>query len=151
MKYFIAVIFSFLCAFSPVGYTANAALCDELTQDPLGRGYAGMTPEVTTEDINTAYRQVFRDSIAGAELFEGIESADWTAISETDRVLAVSLLSFPGSLNPQGNVRTLLISIFGGGSATISNMADIARHNITRAAELGLGRVRAGDVVTACQ
>lgn len=129
---------------------ANQVICDEITQDPLGRGYSGMTPDQVAADMNTAYRQVFRNDILGSELFEGIEAADWVALSENEKVLVISLLSFPGAVNPQGNVRTLLINIFGSGSATISNMSNISRHYISRASELGLGTVRAGEIVAAC-
>lgn len=145
------IFLAFLLLFTSTVFAENVVLCDELTQDPLGRGYSGMAPDAAATDLNTAYRQVFRDDILGSELFEGIEAADWQLISENQKLLVVSLLSFPGSVNPQGNVKTLLISIFGSGSATIANMADISRHFITRSSELGLGTIRSGDVVAACQ
>lgn len=144
------ILIAGLITFSSLTNAANVVLCDEITNDPLGRGYSGMGAEAIAADINTAYRQVFKDSVQGADLFEGIEPSDWVLISEAEKTQVISLLSF-GTVKPQGNIRTFLISIFGGGSQTIANMATIAQHYITRVSELGLNSVSAGAAQTACQ
>lgn len=124
----------------------NQVLCSEITIDPLGRGYSTMTAEQIYTDLHTEYRSRFRDKVNGSELFEGIDPADWVAQSESDRTLVLQILAL-GDINPQGNARTLLIGIFGGGSQTISNMAAIATEQVTRVTELQLGSVRVGDIV----
>lgn len=125
--------------------TTASDLCDEIALDPLGRGYSSMTAEQVAADLNTVYRSRFLQTVAGADLFEGLEASDWVAISEADRTLTMQILSL-GNIDPQGNARTLLISIFGSGSQTISNMASIATETVSRANELSLGRVRTGNV-----
>jgi hypothetical protein len=150
MKKLQVILAVTLMAFSSLVFSANAALCDEITNDPLGRGYAGMGVEAITADINSEYRLVFHEKVEGADLFEGVVGAEWQAISEAEKTQVLSLLSF-GAISPQGNVRTFLITIFGGGSGTISNMADIARYTTSRAAELDLGSPNAGAVQTACE
>lgn len=143
------LIAAFLLMFSGALFAANPPLCDEITLDPLGRSYGSMTAEQVAADINSEYRNRFLQRIAGADLFEGIEGADWVLLSEADRTLVLQILSL-GDVNPQGNARTLLVGIFGGGSQTISNMAALATETVTRADELQLGRVRVGDIV-ACR
>lgn len=128
-----------------IAQAANQPLCDEISLDPLARGYSSMTPEQVAADINTAYRTRFLTQVEGAALFEGISGADWVALSEGNRDRVLMILGL-GSLDPQGNVRTLLISIFGAGSQTISNMAAIATETVSRATELNLGLVRTGNV-----
>ena len=141
----LIVVMALIAGWNVSAQGANPVLCAEIATDPLGRGYAGMTPEQIAADMVAAYRVVYRETVHGADLFEGIEVADWVARSEAEKTQIIALLSF-GQINPQGKVRTLLISIFGGGSQTLANMADISRQTITRTAELGLGNVRTGDV-----
>lgn len=143
------LIAAFLMLFSGALFAANPALCDEINLDPLGRGYGSMTAEQVAADLNTEYRNRFLQRVAGSELFEGIEGADWVGISESDRTLVLQILSL-GDVNPQGNARTLLVGIFGGGSQTISNMAALATEVVSRSEELGLGRVNTGAVQKAC-
>ena len=143
MKKFIPVLLLVIFAF-PVG-AADQKLCDEIANDPLGRGYASMTTEEISADLSTEYRQVFYSTVSGMDLFEGIEPADWVTLSEANKTQVLSLLSFP-VIKPQGKVRTFLISIFGGGSATIANMANISRHYLTRSTELGVSDVRPGVI-----
>lgn len=135
-----------LMMFWTMSVAANQPLCDEITLDPLGRGYASMTAEQIHTDLHTEYRSRFRDQVNGSELFEGIDPADWVAQSESNRTLVLQILAL-GDIDPRGNARTLLIGIFGGGSQTISNMAAIATELISRVDELQLGRVKVGDVV----
>jgi hypothetical protein len=130
--------------FSGVAGAANQLLCDELANDPLGRGYAAMDEQATAADINSAYRTQWKTCVAGSDLLDAIEAADWVAITDAKQQQTLSLLAI-GCLNPQRNARTMMIGIFGAGSSTIANMA-AAQESISRAQELGLSRVRAGDV-----
>ena len=130
---------------SGVVFSANPILCNELSIDPLGRGYAAMDSQGKASDLNTEYRTKWKECVNGADLLDAIEAADWNLITDNQRDRAWALLAV-GCLDPQKNVRTLMIRIFGSGSDTIANMAGISQEAITRAQELGISRVKAGHV-----
>ncbi len=130
-------------------------LTSELTTDPLGRGYSGMSDAAVLADLNTAYRDNWVP-VSGAEMFEALNATEFTALSpgdraRVDRILSLSIGSTGGiATAPGSQARAEMISVFGGGSATITALAAIANQQITRAAELGLaGWVTVGRIATA--
>ncbi len=147
MKKLIA--FTLMIIFSGMVSAANQVLCDEVSIDPLGRGYSGMTSQQVADDLTTNYRTAWLSCVDGSALLDAIDAADWVSVTDAQQSQALSILAI-GCLNPQGNARTLMIGIFGSGSQTIVNMAAVAQEPISRAAELGLSKVRAGDVES-CQ
>lgn len=120
-------------------------LRNELSGDPLTRGYAGMTNEAAAVDLNTAYRTQNRTSMTGSEVLNAIVETAYNALTDAkkDRVWQVLHL---GELNPFGVEADLLIDIFGAGSATILALQVARVESISRADELGLTRVREGTV-----
>lgn len=80
-----------------------SALRDELINDPLGRGYVGMSPKLLSADLKTEYREYF-DPLSHAELMrwgfarEGLanlkDAAEkvgaYTDISQSDRAAAMA-------------------------------------------------------------
>lgn len=112
---------------------------DELLNDPLARGYAGMTDQQAADDLNTSYRTRNRTSMSGDEIFQAIESqVVWDGLTADQRLEFLSLCG-RDILDPFGTANVnLVISIFGGGSTTITNLNTARVESITRAEELGL-------------
>lgn len=131
--------------FSLHAVPAEQALCDEIANDPLARGYSGMTPSQISADLNTAYRTRWLDCVEGSALLDDIEVADWNNITDDERNRTLAILAL-GCMDPQKNVRQLMIGIFGSGSTTLSNMAATAQESITRAQELGINDARTARV-----
>lgn len=125
---------------------ADPILCAELTNDPLGRGYATMTIEERTVDINTEYRTQIKPSMTGTEIFQAIDAAEFVALATADRDLIMQFFTWE-SINPGGNEVVVFSAIFGGASATISNLSTARLENVSRAFELGLPEVLAVDVL----
>ena len=121
-------------------------LRDELQNDPLGRGYAQMSDIKAANDLNSDYRTLERNSLSGDEMFQATVASEWAALSADQKGW---WLSFCGraSVDPwaQSNV-DFVKSLFGDGSTTVSNLADLRTSTGSRAEELGLGIVREGDV-----
>lgn len=132
--------------FSGFAFSANQTLCNELSIDPLGRGYSSATTEQIADDLNTEYRSQWKECVDGSDLLDAIESADWVAITDAQQDQVLSLLAI-GCLDPQKNARTMMIRIFGSGSNTISNMAALGQESITRAQELGLQKVKPAHIL----
>ena len=123
-----------------------AALASELTVDPLGRGYSGMSNAEATASLNTVNRDVDVTSITGDRIFAATDSAEFIVLSDIKKQL---WLSFCGrsEVDPFGTSNVAFVTwLFGGGSTTGSNLAGVRQQSISRAQELGLGIVREGDV-----
>jgi len=118
-------------------------LSDEITSDPLGRGYSTMSDLEAANDLNTAYQEVNRTSMTRQEVLDEIEPAALAALSGDNATKVFGMLS--DTVNPFGNAAQVLIDAFGSGSQTIINLAAARKHTISRAQELGI-TVNEGDV-----
>lgn len=128
-----------------------AALQTELTTDPLGRGYSGMTDSQAANSLNTANRDgPDREIVSSHELFEAIVPAEWGSLSAAEKQRVQTILAM-GQVNLKGaNTRANLATAFGAGTTTRSNLQALqAGPKISRAIELGLGTVGDGHVASA--
>jgi hypothetical protein len=120
-------------------------LNEELTNDPLGRGYSGMNDAEAAADLNTVYRTQNVESMEATVIANVIDKTQWDGLSDTDKDIIWNLLHM-GTLNPWGIEADIFVDVFGAGSATITALAALRVEDISRAAELGLGEVSEGDV-----
>lgn len=115
-------------------------LRDELLNDPLGRGYAGMSDQAAADDLNTAYRTRQRETMDSAEIYENIDISEFQAKTDAQKVYVRDILGLGANvrIGASSKARMVMVSVFGGGSSTIANLADAATENISRAVELGI-------------
>lgn len=131
------------------------ALKTELTTDPLGRGYAGMSDQAAADSLNTVDRQRNKASVTGDEIFNAADGAELAALANgaagPQRKFQMFLaLCGRDSVDPFGTANVALIQeIFGGGSATATALNALRVETVSRAVELGLGEVRESDVFKA--
>jgi len=127
-----------------------ADLKTELTTDPLGRGYAGMTDQEAADDLNTTYRTRDRTSMTGREVGAAVVKAEYAALADAqkDRVL---FLFGRDDLDPFKFEADVMTDIFGGGSDTIAALAAARVEAISRALELGLRTPVRRSYVTAAR
>lgn len=123
-------------------------LWNEIQDDPLLRGYSGMTDAEIAADLNTAYRERNRTSVTGTEILNAVNKAEYNALTTANKELMWNLVSM-GELNPFGIEADLFVDMFGGGSTTISQLQALRVDSISRAAELGLSDVNDGLVIEA--
>ena len=118
----------------------------EVNTDPLGRSYSGMNDTQLQDSINTVDRTVNRDSISGDEAFSATDNTEFIGLSDHARILWVSFTS-KDALDPTSTTNINMVDyIFGTSSTTKSNLQNVRQTQISRAAELGLPPVTAGDV-----
>ena len=122
----------------------------ELLADPETFNYAGaadaQAKAVLINDPASISRE--RVVIQTHEIFEAIVPADMPPVGENLTKL-MGLLSM-GTVNTQGtNTRALLIAIFTGKATTLTNLAALQTETISRASDLGFGRVTARDIENA--
>jgi len=141
-------------------------LSDELTNDPLARGYAGMTDEEATTDLNTEYRDVNYPILIDAVNYAIRENGKWTQYREASELQTVSgtydnqsmrefmdmftgFTSLP-EIDMQGVYMDGLIDdmVTEGsmGAGVAAALKAFGVQTVSRGVELGLGRIRVGDV-----
>lgn len=145
-----------------------SVLSNEIANDPLARGYAGMTDVQVAADLNTAYRSKYkalstRDLLRWGFGREGLsklrDAADkagaFTGITDANRARALSAYTImtqgiDGSLDLNDPViDNLMDQLIAASIFVAQDKVDLqtdATGSISRAAELNLRVVREGDV-----
>jgi len=124
------------------------SLQTELQTDPLEIGYAGMTDEEIRTSLYTVNRDVNRSSMTGSEVMNAIDPGEFNALVADDQQRLWDILHL-GTINPFGVEATMMTTLFGGPSVTITTLAVIRKSTVSRASELGLGRVALSDITKA--
>ena len=127
------------------------ALKTELTTDPLGRGYAGMTNTQVVTSLRTANRTVERRSVSGSQIYNAIVPSEFSTLLATQQQLVRDVFGLGDTIDVRTgtNARAVMLAAFGAGTTTRANLIALVQETISRAAELGLGDVREGDVARA--
>jgi len=137
----------------------------ELDGDPLTRGYAGMTDEEVSMDVNTVYR-TRKEPISSAELLawsasdarlQKIKNASESGADDTIKSIALAayLMITRGDTTLDLNLAdrmALLNALVSYGVLTADDktaLESLAVVAISRGEELGIGSVRTGDVIQA--
>ena len=134
----------------------------EITTDPLARGYAGMTDAQVATDMNLVYRTNKAGVVDGYRVRERINVADFDAqLAPSNKTQNRELVSafFSGQVNLQDDcLKQAFWTIFPAGTVSRKNWTgetgadgrwlgdDITKIKVSRGEELGVGKVRVGDV-----
>lgn len=121
-----------------------AALKTELTDDPLSRGYSGLSDVEAADSLNTVNRTSNRTSMTGSEVLNAIDKVKYNALSDVDKDRVWQVLHL-GELNPFGIEADLMQDIFGA-STTITALQAARLEAVSRATEIGLGIIFEGTV-----
>lgn len=121
---------------------------DELDNDPEGIGYAGMADADVVVALNAINRTRNKASITGAEAFYLTDSGEYAGLTADRKNEWLSLCAILEH-DPFGVSADIALAIFGGGSATITALANYRVEPISRGQELGVGEVVLGDVEAA--
>lgn len=123
-------------------------LKDEITIDPLGKVYVGMTDQQLADSLNAKTRSRNRSSMSASEVMNQIDVAEFNALTTVNERKIWDVLHI-GEINPFGVEATIFSNVFGGGSSTISNLQTARVQSISRAEELGFGFIPVGEVTNA--
>lgn len=113
-------------------------LAVELTNDPLTRGYAGMTDQQAADDLNTLYRYAYVDTVSGWEIFNATDDTEYAALTidqkaSWDRLCAIDQIDVSN-----GVAKAKEAELFGPGTVTRTNLLNLKRTPISRAQELDI-------------
>ena len=126
-----------------------SALRDELLNDPLLRGYSGMTDAEVVASINNPDRVVTRATVSGSEIFNVTDDGEYAALTDTQKSAWDALCAIDTINTSSGVAKAREAELFGAGTATRSNLVALRQSTVSRAQELGLSRVREGTVAKA--
>jgi len=141
-------------------------LSEELANDPLARGYSGMSDEAATADLNTEYREVNYPVLIDAVNYAVREAGKWTSYREKADLQTVegtydnqsmrefmdmfaSFTSLP-EIDLQGVYMDGLIDAMVAegsmGAGVAASLKAFGVQTVSRGTELGIGIVRVGEV-----
>lgn len=124
------------------------ALKDELTLDPLSRGYSAMSDEQAAASLNAPGRDVDRDSITGGEIAASVVFTELNALQAAQQNYVRALFAC-ASIPLTTNFKQQIGGLFAQNTATRANLLALNRRGGSRAEELGLGHVSPSDVADA--
>lgn len=125
-----------------------AALTAELTAGHPGTGAYDADAATAAGQLNALNRDRNRETMTGSEVLNNIDETEWLAKTDVQRQQVWDIVHL-GTLNPFGIEATLMTTIFGGGSTTITALAAARKDSISRADELGLPTVTLSHVQVA--
>jgi len=113
-------------------------LKNELTNDPLARGYAGMTDAQVAASLLTKNRPIDKNTLTAAEIYEAINRAEYTALIAGEKTEVNIILSLGGDISvvTGSKARTALLAAFPGGTATRTALQVAVAQMISRADEI---------------
>lgn len=120
----------------------------ELQNDPLGRGYSGMSDSDISESLNVPNRQPNREVLTAEMLVSAIVESEFFALPARGKAY-LQLLVDAGSVQLNGTVRSQLGSAFPAGSTTRANLLASVKRPGSRGEELGFGYVTPSNVANA--
>ena len=126
--------------------TDYAALKAEVTNDPLGIGYSGMTDQQVSDSLNDPARPRERSVVPSHEVFDAIVPAEYVSLSVANKDRLATVLSM-GDVDLSGaNTRSALGGMFSAGATRDNLIALQDGAPVSRARELSLGKVGPGVV-----
>ena len=125
-----------------------AVLKNELTTDPLARGYAGLTNQQVADNLNTVDRTRNRSVMTGKEVKDRIDTAEWAGRTDAQKQIVLALCN-RDDLDPFGIDAQIFQDEMAGATNTLAALTTYRVENVSRAEELGLGVVTAANVDSA--
>lgn len=117
---------------------AKAALITELRDDPLARGYAGMTATQAAISLNEKNRTRNRASIPVSEVLDAIVWTEYDTLTATHKDRLGVILARDAINANSTNVRAVFLAAFTNGSATRTALIALLAEPVSRAAEIGM-------------
>jgi hypothetical protein len=126
-----------------------AILKAEITDDPLGRGYAAMTDAEAAASLNAPSRTRPVTCIDPAVALKACVPSEFKALATADKQTFLGVLAI-GPVDPSNaTIKAIFADIFAAGTTTRANLLALATEPCSRAEELGLGVLSAGDITRA--
>jgi hypothetical protein len=124
-------------------------LKNEITNDPLTRGYSGMTDPQIADSLNTSNRSVTVPTLTGRQIGAAIDLTEFDARTAAQQNTIRAMWPLDDIPTEAGFYREFILATFNAQSTTRANILAKFTRTSTRAAELGLPFVGAHHVAEA--
>jgi hypothetical protein len=126
------------------------ALAAELTGGHPVSGAYNADAQLAADQINALDVASIKSTLSGSEMWSNTVASEYGALTDAQKSQWLSFCAIE-SHDPEvgGLAQLFVVDIFGGGSVTVSNLSSARSETISRAAGLGLGKVKAADVLIA--
>ena len=126
---------------------SSARLRQELLNDPLGIGYAGMTDAAVLASLTDAAARSLEnvEELTGAQIYEVIDRAEFIALSNAEESELTIILGLGDAIKvgPNSKARAALAGMFGAVTTTrAALLALVTNRTQSRAQELGIDTPR---------
>jgi len=126
-----------------------AALAAELTAGHPDTGAYDADAATAATEINAVNRSRNKTLMTGSEILNNVDASEWGTRSADQKQVVWDVVHL-GDINPFGVEATLITAAFdGAGGVTLAALGAARVESISRATELGLGRVVVGNVIEA--
>ena len=125
-----------------------AKLKSELSDGHPDTGAYNADDALAANQLNVVNRSRNFTSLTGSEVMNAIVKADFDGLSAANQQQVWNILHL-GTINPFGIEADMMVSIFGGGSTTITALKAARKESVSRAVEIGIGEIKAGHVFEA--
>ncbi len=135
-----------------------AAIKAELEADPASLGYAAPNAGVEADAVADAAlmaavgQTVDVETLSASQLFEAIDLGEWnTTLDDIKRANVRMILSLGDSIQiaPGTKARTMMAAALVGATVSLAALGVIGSKTVSRAEELGFGRVTIGQIQSA--
>lgn len=104
---------------------------------------------LASDELNAENRTVLVDAVSGSAIFNATDDDEYSALLEADKSRWLAVCAVASVDISSGVAKAEEKDIFGPGTTTRSNLAELKSPTISRAVELGFGVVEAKDVTYA--
>ncbi len=120
-------------------------LRNELTNDPLVRGYSGMSDPAAAVDLNVVYRTLPVESVSGSAVFNATDADEFAALTAEQKSRWLALCAVDEIDISGGVSKAIEAELFGAGKKTRTTLQAMKTQAVSRGVELGLGFVGHAD------
>ena len=110
--------------------------------------YTGLTDAEAATALNLVNISTPKTSMSGSELLDAQDAVEFIALTDAKKAQWLALCGI-GSVDPYGQAVEVVKDIWGNSSTTVSNLAAARTTLASRASQLGIGKVREGEVARA--
>ena len=122
------------------------ALKTELLAGHPDTGAYNADAAIAAGELTAVNRTRQRDFVSGSEILNATDNTEFSALTDTEKDRWLSMCGVDSIDTTSGIAKSLEADLFGGGTTTRTNLQTVKTEDVSRAVEVGIGNVRAGDV-----
>lgn len=121
-----------------------------LAGHPISGAY-NVDDKLAADQMNVLNIIRVRSNMTGAEFLDAADNTEYGLLSDVKKTQFLSFVSGNETIDPKvgGITREIIKDIFGVGSTTVTTLGSISNETVSRATELGFGKVVIGDIQNA--